>query len=348
LAYVGQGEARSLHVLETVINKSGGINGRPVKFNVIDTQGNPQFALQLANTSIAKKAAAFIGPDTTGACNAVAAAAQSSSTLMYCLAPGITPAPRSYVFSAQVYGNDLLLVAMRFFKEHGWNRVALITTTDATGQNVTAAYQATLSMPEFRGMQSVDVEHFVGTDLTATAQVARIKGTAPQVVIAWANGTPFATLTRNIHDEALNVPVLMPAVNAIPSQLKDYQLPAQLYFPANQGTVLGDTPPGPARNAQSAFFAAYADQGLKPEGVDSIPWDAATLIVDGYRKFGTDSTSTQLRDWMLAQRRWPGVYGIYDFTTGSQRGINDSNALIFSWDAAKGAPAIASKAGGYL
>jgi hypothetical protein len=87
---------------------------------------------------------------------------------------------------------------------------------------------------------------------------------------------------------------------------------------------------------------------MKPEAVDAIPWDAATLIVDAYRKFGTDATSTQIRDWILAQSNWPGVYGIYNFTNGSQRGINDSNALIFVWDATKSAPVIASKAGGAL
>ena len=34
-AFVGQGEARSLHVLETAVNKSGGIKGRPLKFEFL-------------------------------------------------------------------------------------------------------------------------------------------------------------------------------------------------------------------------------------------------------------------------------------------------------------------------
>src|SRR5665213_207300 len=84
LAFVGKGEARSLQVLEGVINKSGGINGRPVKFNILDGQSSPQIGLQIANDLIAKKVPAFIGPDTTAGCKAVAPIVEKSGPVMYC------------------------------------------------------------------------------------------------------------------------------------------------------------------------------------------------------------------------------------------------------------------------
>jgi branched-chain amino acid transport system substrate-binding protein len=349
LAFVGQGEARSLQVLAGIINKNGGIKGRPVKFNILDMQSSPQTALQIANDLVTKRVAAFIGPDTTGSCNAVQPIAAGGGPVAYCLSPGIIPPAHSYVFSAQVRGDDLLVDSIRYFKQRGWNRVALITTTDATGQAVTQAYQNALALPDFRNMQSVALEHFNGTDLTANAQIARIKAAGPQVLIAWAAGTPFGTLLRNIHDEALDLPVLSAAINANAVQLKQYSgfLPALLLFPSNEGTVLGDTPPGPARDAQNIYFGAYRDAGFKPEGIDAIPWDAATLLVSAYRQLGTDATPAQIRDWILGQRNWPGVYGTYNFTDGSQRGLGEMNALMFAWDPVKSELVVVSKPGGF-
>jgi branched-chain amino acid transport system substrate-binding protein len=86
---------------------------------------------------------------------------------------------------------------MRFFKAHGWTRVAMITTTDANGQDLTQGYGELLALPEFRTMQSFALEHFNETDRTVDAQIARIKAAAPQALIAWVAGTP---VTHAIHD----------------------------------------------------------------------------------------------------------------------------------------------------
>lgn len=54
-AFQGREQLRTLQVLEEYINKNGGIKGRPVKFNIVDTQGNPQLAVQVMNDAAAKK-----------------------------------------------------------------------------------------------------------------------------------------------------------------------------------------------------------------------------------------------------------------------------------------------------
>jgi branched-chain amino acid transport system substrate-binding protein len=349
LAFVGKGESQGLEVLQGVINKAGGINGRPVKFTILDSQSNPQVALQLANELIAKKAPVFIGPDGTATCKALYPLVEKSGPVMYCLSPGLTPSPNSYAFSAQVNTHAILINAMRFLKDHGWNRVALLTTTDANGQDITQGYAETLALPEFRAIQSVAAEHFSGGDLTVDAQIARIKAASPQALIAWVAGTPFGTAARSIHDSGLSVPVITISINANPVQLKNYgaNVPGALYIPSNEGTVVGDTPPGPARNAQNIFFGAYKEEGLKPEAIDSIAWDAAMLITGAYRKLGPDASATGIRDWILSQNNWAGVYGIYNFTDGSQRGIGDKNALVFRWDPAKEALVPVSRPGGY-
>ena len=58
-AFLGTKEEQSLHAMETVINASGGIKGRPLKFVVSDDQSNPQLAVQLVSAMAAKKVPAI-------------------------------------------------------------------------------------------------------------------------------------------------------------------------------------------------------------------------------------------------------------------------------------------------
>src|SRR5580698_5171447 len=60
-AFLGNGEAAGLGVLEAAVNKSGGIAGRQIKFVIQDDQSSPQAAVQLTNAAIEKKAPVIIG-----------------------------------------------------------------------------------------------------------------------------------------------------------------------------------------------------------------------------------------------------------------------------------------------
>ncbi len=49
----GKEEFVALGVVEGVVNKSGGIRGRPIKFTFFDDQSSPQVAVQLLNQVVA-------------------------------------------------------------------------------------------------------------------------------------------------------------------------------------------------------------------------------------------------------------------------------------------------------
>ncbi len=54
-SFLGKSEAATLALLEAYENKLGGINGRPIKFVIVDDQSNPQVAVQLTNAILQKK-----------------------------------------------------------------------------------------------------------------------------------------------------------------------------------------------------------------------------------------------------------------------------------------------------
>ena len=61
IAFVGQTELQSLKALEAYINRTGGINGRPISFVVADDQNDPKTSVLLTQNLIAKKSAGHLG-----------------------------------------------------------------------------------------------------------------------------------------------------------------------------------------------------------------------------------------------------------------------------------------------
>jgi len=53
---------------------------------------------------------------------------------------------------------------LNYFKWHNWKRIAIMSTTDASGQEGDTVMQQLLAMPEFRANQVTDWEHFAPAD----------------------------------------------------------------------------------------------------------------------------------------------------------------------------------------
>lgn len=350
-AGLGSKEAQALAMLETEVNRTGGVRGRPVRIVVADDQSSPQVAVQLANLIVARHVAVMIGPSIFAMCSAVAPLVEKSGPVDYCLSPGIHPPAGGYVFSAGVGTNDLSVVQARFYREHGWNRIAEIVSTDATGQDWERVFDAALALPENRGLQLVAHEHFNGGDISVAAQVARIKAANPQAIVAITTGTPLGTVLRALHDAGVNVPVSTTAGNMVAEEMTQFAsfLPSELYFPTTRGLLPEPAlARGPVRDAQTAYFALFKAAGIRPEQGHALAWDAGMLLIDALRSQGADASADQVRSFIEGQRSWSGIYGRYDFSGGNQRGIGADELLVYRWNITSNTAEIVSKIGGTL
>jgi branched-chain amino acid transport system substrate-binding protein len=348
-AFLGQSESTSYKVIESIVNGSGGIKGRPIKFTILDDQSNPQVAVQLASQVIAKGVPVLLGPSVSAMCGAITSLV-AKGPVAYCYSPAIHPAPGSNQFSASVNTGDLAAISVRYFRLKGWTKFALITTTDATGQDFDHQMDAVLALPENRNVKLTSREHFGNGDLTVAAQIARIKSANPQALLAWTTGTPLATVLHGARDAGLDVPVLTSPSNMNLAQLESMAgfLPSMLVFPGNRVEAPEGTLPGPIKDAQTKYFNGFKALGLRPDHGNSVNWDATMIVVEALRKYGPEATSEQIHDFIETLHGWPGTNGLYDFRDGSQRGIGQLGALILRWDAAKKVYAVASRPGGYL
>lgn len=337
-AFIGKAEAGSLGLVEDLVNRTGGIAGRPLKFNIKDDQTNAQLAVQLMNGVVAEKAPVVLGSAVVASCNAMAAVSKDT-VVQYCLSPAMHPPNGSFSYSAGFSTKDLLSAFLRFIREHGWKKIAVMTSNDATGQDADAGIADALAAPENAGESVVDHEHFAPGDLTVTAQVARIKASGAQVMIAWTTGTPFGTVLRSANDGGLTIPVVTTSGNMTYPQMKAYEsfMSSTVYFPSKPAFAVDQVSNPAMKKAIIDFLAAFKAAGIQPDEGYISAWDAALIVVDAIRKNGPNATAQQIHNFISSQKNWTGVNGSYDFTAPAtrQRGLDIKSVVIVRWDPAE-------------
>ena len=345
-AYPGNTVAKVLGIVEELTNKQGGIRGRPVHFVLEDDQSSPQVAVQLTNGIIARKAPLLYGSVISAMCLAQAPLVKDNGPVDWCFSPVIRPAAGSYQFTTMRTTDDYLGAMLRYASARGWHKLATVSTTDASGQDFDATFDRVLAKPEFHGLSLVDREHFNVSDISAAAQVARIKTAAPDAVFAWPTGTAIGTYFHATQDAAFDVPTFTTLVNELNSQMASLgaAVPTNVFFPGD-ASFAPTLPDGPVKKAVLEYRAALRSHGMALDGGPVSAWDAPRIGIEALRALGTDATPTQIRDF-IASYRGAGIMGSYDFRADPQRGTDPSEVMVTRWDKAKQQFVGVSKFGG--
>lgn len=337
-AFLGAGEQYAIQQLEKRLAKNGTtLAGRPIKFMFHDDQSSPQTAVQLATQLVRSNPppAVILGSSIVAMCNAMAPLMRNGP-VMYCLSPGIYPAKGSFVFSSSVATRDLASALIRYYRLRGWTKIALITSSDASGQDALKNIKALLASDENKSVELTAEATFNPTDTSAAAQIQRLKGSGPQALIAWSSGASVGTIFRAIGDADWAVPVGTSNSNMTYAQMTQYAsfLPAQLYIPSSvwppeQGLSFGSG----IDAAKKSYEEAYVGASVKPDASGTFAWDPTLLIIAALEHLGPDATAVQLRDYINASKDFVGVNGRYDFIADPQRGLDESNVVVTRWNA---------------
>jgi branched-chain amino acid transport system substrate-binding protein len=308
VSFVGTTDQQALKALEALINRTGGIHGRPLSFVISDDQSDPKTALQLAQGLIAKGVPIILGPVAPDSCAAIAPLVAQNGPLFYCLANAGAPTPGGYEFLTLFPYEAQFVVTARYFRLHGYKKIASIVSIDAGGQAAERALVDAVSLPENKSLEIVTREHFAATDLNVNAQMSRIKAANPDAVLAWA--------------------------------------PANLLFaavPYYGSDAISDRA---TKTAIATLTTALATVNAKPDMIEISAWDPAQLLVDALRKLGPDASAAKLHDYLVNLTAWTGVNGAYNFRSNPQRGIGENNIVMVRFDGATGAGVAVSKFGG--
>jgi branched-chain amino acid transport system substrate-binding protein len=335
-AFIGKNEAAALALVEKNVNDAGGIRGRQIKFVVQDDQSSPQVAVQLLNGLVAKHVPIVLGSTLAAMCSAMLPLIDNGP-VDYCFSSAVHPPRGSYMYSGNLSTTDLIAILVRYYREKGWKKLALIVTTDASGQDGEHGVDTALAAPENKGLTLVDREHFNGSDLSVTAQMARIKASGAQALIVYAAGTPLGTVLHAVADGGVDLPVGTTSANLSYEAMKQFAsfLPKTLLFVAPPGVAYDALPAGPLKNVVHTFVDSSKAAGLHADIGLIAAWDPAIITVAALKQIGFGITAPQMKDYIDRLHDFPGVYGVYDFRDGSQRGLAPSNGIVVRWDPAR-------------
>jgi len=333
IAFIGMTVQHTLQAVERATNAGGGIQGHPVRFVFFDDQASPVTALQLI-ASIPNDAPAVFDAGPLATCR-VTSGALRAGPVLYCLSPLFDPPHGSYAFSGSVSLADMFAAEFRYFKRKGWNRIAVVETTDASGQFTSSVIARLVHEPANSGITLVAEEHFGIGDLSVAAQIANVLAAKPQVIILGANGNAAGTVLHGLHDAGSTVPVATSTANMTLQQMDAYRdvMPPKpaLLIAAPRWAVPSAVRPGPVKEAVEHFFRVLGDAGIAPDGATASAYDPAMLVIGALQRLGPTATAAQLRD-DLASFYGPGAVGYYDFRQTPQRGLTSSDTAMVCWD----------------
>ena len=352
VAFYGQAVARGLEMLSVNVNKHGGVNGRPIKFVMLDEQSNAQVAAQLMSQEIAKGAQIVIDAGGGSSCLGAQSQVQANGPVLYCMTPVVHPPPGSYTFVASTPGfYDQYAVIVRYFRLRGFTKIGLISSTDATGQESERLVDQIAQLPENKGVAITTHEHLALTDLQVTAQIARIKSSGAQALIAGTSGTGYQTILRGMRDAGLEVPVASSGGNLSYREMEAFasSLPNSDVLVPGLSVYARDKITGaPAlRKIVDEFWDVMKANDIpKPEVGYATAWDQGLVVVDALRRRGPNATAAQIHDYLIHLRGLTGLFGTLDFTAAPQSGASNQWMFMLRWDPATSNFVVVSSTGG--
>jgi branched-chain amino acid transport system substrate-binding protein len=344
-AFFGQAAQKTMELVEARTNTHGGIHGHPLQIVFSDDQSNPQITVQLMNGLIAQKTPLVLGPAVTATCAAAAPLVAPAGPVMFCISPFINLTPNVYVTAGTAL--DSAVVVLRYYRERGYKRFAMLNSTDASGAALDGAFMDAFRMHENAGLTLVSHERFNPADQTVAAQMATIKAASPEVLISWTVGSPFSTVLRGIHDSGLDVPLIANGANMTMAQLTQLLpiVPRELDFLTIPTAIRGSVVTAPIAKAEANFFAMFAAANITPDGGYANAYDMTILAVDALEHTPANPSAAQVKTYFSHMSDFAGANALYDFRFG-QRGSTQNGFEIARLNAAKTTFEPVSKPGG--
>ena len=337
-AFLGKAEQQAIVAAAGVINKdAGGIHGKKLNPVFHDDQSSPQVAVQMMNDVIAAKPAVILGSTVSQLCNAQAPLVKDAGPVMWCFSPSVRTEPGGYEFTSQIDSHDQQRAIMTYFQGKGWKHIAVITTTDASGQDADGNITALMKDPDFKDMSLVDDEHFAPGDVSVAAQVEKIHGAKPDAIVSWATTAAGGTVFRALKQAGMDLPTAASGSNMTVQQMTDYTafLPSKVYFGVGEWAANGDprlTVPPEVTAQQKLFFATMKGIGVYPDSGIELGWEPIRVVADALNKLPAGADAKALHDFLVSWQGHIGAEGVYDFKKTPQRGLNIDNAVVVRWE----------------
>jgi branched-chain amino acid transport system substrate-binding protein len=337
-AHIGTPTKLVAQMVVDKINKEGGINGRPIELVLGDTESDPAKAAVIAKKFIfSDKVAAIIGPTSTAEGMSVKKIVEEAGVPTF-MTVGGDPVimggnfgPYTYVFKSPQRSSTAVRKLYGYLKAKGLTKVALFTATDSFGKDGLGWLDRLA--PEF-GISFTAKESFGPSDTDMTAQLTKIKNSAPQAIVTWTIGPAGSIVAKNKLQLGITIPLFQ--CHGLPDP-KYIELAGRASegdrMPATKLMVADALPASdPQTKAITEFIRLYRDvykhdKEFPINTHSGYAWDAITIVANAMRKAGTESKA--LRAAIEETKGYVGISGVYNLTAEDHNGLGvDSLVMV--------------------
>ncbi len=323
-AALGEQEKNTLEMMQTVINASGGILGRPVEIVVEDDKSDPKEAVTATNLLLdQKKAVALIAATTSSSTLAIKAitAAKGVPQMAMAAANEITDtAPADWIWRTPP--KDALAVACALKYISGTlkvTKIAILHDENAFGSSGAAEIVKTAGD---YGLQIVGNESYKTSDVDLTAQLTKIKGDNPEALIVWGTNPGPALAAKNMQQLSMTIPYIGSHGIANGTFIKLAGAAAEgVALPASKLLVPDSITDPDQKKVTEDFIHLYEVQyGQAPNPFAGYAYEAVTILADAIKRAGsTDAKAVQTA--LNATQNFWGPDGAYNYSATNHDGL---------------------------
>ena len=344
-AFIGTPTKLVAEMTVAEINKAGGINGRPLKLVMADTEGDPTKAVMAVKRLIeVEKVVALIGPTRTGTGMAIKPIVERAHVPIVMTVGGdpvIMEGGRfgtaRYIFKAPQRSSTAVKKIYLYLKDHGLKRVAILTASDGFGQD---GRRWLKKLAPAYGLEIVSEESFNPSDTDISGQLRRLMTKRPQVIICWTIGPAGAIVAKDVKRLGIKVPLF-----------QCHGLPGPKYIelagPAAEGNLMPSTKlmawrELPENDPQKPVIAHFVhlyrevyhlDRKFPINTHSGYAWDAVNLLVLAMKKAGPNPE--RIRDELEKINGYVGISGVYRLSPKDHCGLGVDSMIIVKVEGGK-------------
>lgn len=327
-SFLGDPEAKTLHLLVDEINAAGGINGEQIRLIMYDDGGDPNRARTFATRLVEDdEVVAIIGGTTTGTSMSIIPVIEDAEIPFISLAGAIEIIDPVQPFTFKTPHTDRMACAKIFedMQERGITRIGLISGTDGFGASMR---NQCLSIVGDYDIEIVADESYGPQDADMTPQLTNIRGREGiEAVLNPGFGQGPSIVTRNYAQLGIELPLYQSHGVASqgfidlagPEAAEGVRLPGTALL---VGDLLAeDDPQLPVVQAYTEVYQAAYSTPVTTFG--GYAHDAFRILVDAIERAG--STEPQaIRDAIEATEGLVGTTGIYNMSPEDHLGLDIS------------------------
>ena len=177
VSFLGDPFIKSVRLRVEQINSAGGINGRQVQLFAYDDESSPDKALTFAKKLITEdKVAVILGPSLSSTTRAILPTIEAAKVPVLYNTPINEPPPGSFQFSPFPSEETSYRVALQELQRRGIKRLAVLATTDTTGES---GHGWLNKLASTYGMEVVGSERLNIADKDVTPQMTKLRSASP-------------------------------------------------------------------------------------------------------------------------------------------------------------------------